>query len=566
MSEEPTLCNDVFGDAAELDWADGDIDEQVALLSEQCINSISRESQKRLGGPGGSRVAGVGDVAAELSEGLLGVELSEQCISSMNHLGSTWTAHELVFDEREASADNLDDFREETATSWREGTARCHPDDVPSVPRAVNSFDSDIEREQAAMDMGLDLQEYKIKLAAAKVIGGFTIREKGTVELERSSVYGAVILMPQLARTSGWPRYMTILVIESYLFLFVNFIVQGGLLYMIAKDQNVMGAFSGRMFLCDFGAGVGDCVGHSWCRGPGGTETTPHRLRNWVTFSNRNFARDSMKALFPDRESDIHDKVDPGEYGVESYHCRWICCFIFVMSVMAELIMNYKMLKLIVWATRTGSEPWIDLRDGDDELDWLQSGRIRLAGMSIGWKFVNLVVVWIPKVLLWKLTAEAGIVFLMETSTISEIIINSVALTFVLRVDEMFFELMSDSIRCMLTIHEEIKDYDEFHEESMSEADIMEKHCEKQRLRYWSIKDWITLLPFGLVSVSGLTVVFICQYYYQRCQYAGGGHFVSQAMHLPKSTVFSIFSAFFRSIFPNPSLEQPYWSMPPEET
>ena len=133
---------------------------------------------------------------------------------------------------------------------------------------------------------------------------------------------------------------MTILVIESYLFLFVNFIVQGGLLYMIAKDQNVMGAFSGRMFLCDFGAGVGDCVGHSWCRGPGGTETTPHRLRNWVTFSNRNFARDSMKALFPDRESDIHDKVDPGEYGVESYHCRWICCFIFVMSVMYSCLMQ----------------------------------------------------------------------------------------------------------------------------------------------------------------------------------------------------------------------------------
>jgi len=430
----------------------------------------------------------------------------------------------------------------------------------------VSTSFADIEREKAAIDMGIDLQEYKIKLAAAKIIGGFTIREKGSVELERSSVYGAVILMPQLARTAGWPRYMTSLVVESYLFLFVNFIVQGGLLYMLAKEESVMGLFSGRMYLCDFGAGVGDCVGHSWCRGPGGTETTPHRLRDWVTFSNRNFARDSMKALFPDRESEIHDKVDPGEYGVESYHCRWMCCFIFVMSVMAELIMNYKMLKLIVWATRTGSEPWLDLRDGDDELDWLQSGTIRLAGMSVGWKLINLVVVWVPKVMLWKLTAEAGIAFLMQTSTISEIIINSVALTFVLRVDELLFELMSDSIRCMLTVHEEIKDYDEVNEENISEADIMEKHSERQRIRYWGTKDWVTLLPFGLVSVSVLTVVFVCQYYYQRCQYAGGGHFVSQSMHLPKSTVFSILSAFFRSSFPTPSLEQPYWIMPPGET
>merc|ERR1719454_2426864 len=97
--------------------------------------------------------------------------------------------------------------------------------------------------------------------------------------------------------------------------------------------------------------------------------------------------------------------------------------------------------------------------------------------MSLGWKIINVLVVFIPKMLLWKITAEAGVTFLMETASIEDIIVNSVALTFVLNIDEMFFELMSDAQKVMLECHEELKFYDEEEEENLPEELIMDEHC-----------------------------------------------------------------------------------------
>jgi hypothetical protein len=52
---------------------------------------------------------------------------------------------------------------------------------------------------------------------------------------------------------------------------------------------------------------------------------------------DRTFVRDSLKALFPDRVEEIEQKIDPGEYGVESYWCRFACCFVFMISCMDSL-------------------------------------------------------------------------------------------------------------------------------------------------------------------------------------------------------------------------------------
>merc|ERR1712226_1337334 len=57
----------------------------------------------------------------------------------------------------------------------------------------------------------------------------------------------------------------------------------------------------------------------------------------------------------------------------------------------------------------------------------------------MAWKVVNAIVVLLPKFLLWKLTIETGTFFLMETSGIADIIVNSVALSFILGIDEMIF-------------------------------------------------------------------------------------------------------------------------------
>merc|ERR1740138_187716 len=133
--------------------------------------------------------------------------------------------------------------------------------------------------------------------------------------------------------------------VRAYIFLIVNFVVQGGLLYMIAKEETVMDLFSGQMYLCDFGAWVKDCPGQPWCIGPGGTEITAPRLYSWEQWSVRTFVKQSLQTLFPERLDEINAKIDPGEYGVESYTCRWMCCFIFMMSVMSELFLNFRMIR-----------------------------------------------------------------------------------------------------------------------------------------------------------------------------------------------------------------------------
>merc|ERR1712070_376786 len=66
----------------------------------------------------------------------------------------------------------------------------------------------------------------------------------------------------------------------------------------------------------------------------------------------------------------------------------------------------------------------------------LEDVRIKIAGMPFVWKMVNFVVILIPKVVLWKLTAEVGVMSLMETSDIDNIITNCVSLTFILNIDE----------------------------------------------------------------------------------------------------------------------------------
>merc|ERR1719310_2605160 len=83
-----------------------------------------------------------------------------------------------------------------------------------------------------------------------------------------------------------------------------------------------------------------------------------------------------------------------------------------------------------------------------DELD---NVHLRLAGMPIIWKVLSIILICVPKLMLWKLTITAGTTFLFETGGIEDVIVNSVALTFILGIDELMFEnLMSTSVRAMI--------------------------------------------------------------------------------------------------------------------
>jgi hypothetical protein len=152
------------------------------------------------------------------------------------------------------------------------------------------------------------------KLAAGKAISILSrLEEESYCGLETTSVYGAAVAMPQIARSSGWSGTLTAMAIRAYLFLFLNIALQAFLLSMIGMEQLVMYPFAGQMHLCNFGSDVPTCPAGVDCQGPGGTSFSYPRLYSFDIWSTRMFAKASLQALFPQRKSDIDALVDPGE-------------------------------------------------------------------------------------------------------------------------------------------------------------------------------------------------------------------------------------------------------------
>jgi hypothetical protein len=321
-------------------------------------------------------------------------------------------------------------------------------------------------------------ERYRVELAGAKLVGGLHFMDKcEAVGVEKGSIYGAVILAPQLARTLGWPRELTALSIVSYIFLAVCVAIHAWLLTFIDKEERVMDKFSGQMYLCDFGAFMDSCSNDGSCVGPGGTKTTPPRLYGWNQWALRNYVRDSMLAVFPDMASQIGNQVDPGEYGVESYSCRLLCCIVFITSILPELKLCYQMARLL-WFIPSENQPWIalnqeehDRSQEDGNASWFESVKLKVAGMSRAWKIVNFVLVLLPKSILVFFTAKAGTGFLMETAGVDDIIVNSVALGFLLGLDDLTTSaLMSADTVKLLEMCEDLELDDE--DQSLSEAQL----------------------------------------------------------------------------------------------
>merc|ERR1719316_2598494 len=120
-----------------------------------------------------------------------------------------------------------------------------------------------------------------------------------------------------------------------------------------------MNPFAGQMHLCDFGAGISHCPGGTNCLGPLGTDyITPGRMYPYDIWSTRIFFRDSLGGPFPDRKDEINASIDPGEYGVESYSCRFLCIFIFMLQI-ADEFQNCIDLIYTLWLLPSETQTWL---------------------------------------------------------------------------------------------------------------------------------------------------------------------------------------------------------------
>lgn len=443
---------------------------------------------------------------------------------------------------------------------------------VPSSPSGeVDSYKPVSLAEGSDDELLPEITSRDDKMAFARTTIGVTMREGGTIKVE-ATVSGAVIVMPQVARTTGWDKSLSILAWRSWVFLIFNFFVQAALLSYISKECSVMNKFGGQMRLCDFGAFMENCPDGPGCVGPLGTDVDAPRMYDWDNIISRQFTKDSLKAIFPEKAQDINDKIDVGEYGVESYSCRLACCFIFMISCMQELTVIFKLVELII-KIPTEAEPWIQPKKpaaGETFIGHLEEVTIKIAGMPLTWKLINVILVVFPKAMLWKLLTETGITFLMETGAIDDIIINSVGLSFILDLDAMIgTSLMSEETVNMVNATENFELYDETTScvgdvSLLSDHELLAKHHETQSLRSWSCADTWALFPAKLFATIALTAFFVCEYYWKECQVYKEGdtiRMVSKTMFAPMSLRFTWLNAFLPMMFPLETESEPYWEM-----
>jgi hypothetical protein len=388
------------------------------------------------------------------------------------------------------------------------------------------------------------------------------LQHQNMCKVETGSVYGPAICMPQFARSAGYPRRITELGLRSLVFVFANIAVQGWILVMFSKEQLVMNKLSGRMSLCDFGAHMDQCPEGPGCLGPGGTRFEPLRLYPFTQWSTRTFVRDTLKIVFPERADEIQNRVDPGEYGVESRYCRFLCCFLFMMAVTKDAFQIMDLMRLL-WHVPTSSQPWlsytgcIDMNDPSSRVN-LDGVKLKIAGMPVQWKLFNVLFILLPKCLLWLMTAELGVAFLMDTSGIADLVVNSMALAFILSIDELMFETATAGRTKYMMDNLEpyhLQKAGEEKEDNLGNALADDTaHC-----------CCMDLFPYRLVVVVILTTIFVTNYYITRCFKTKDGMWASLPVYVPRSLTLSVWTAFFPSVFPYEYDNNLLWSMPGEQ-
>jgi len=455
---------------------------------------------------------------------------------------------------------------------------RTSRDVLPNGENDENADAAPGERHTFLGSADLSEEDVSACLGMAKAIEILGVRETfGACAVEQTSVYGAALAIPQIARSSHWPKTMCCLTLRCFLFVVINFVVQTMFVYYIYDSQTNMNPFGNQMHLCDFAAHVSACPGKPDCHGPGGKDiTSPGDLYPYDIWNTRKFMRDSMITLFPDLEDDINEKIDPGEYGVEGYYCRLLCIFVFMVAI-ADEFQNIRDLIKLLYYLPTENAPWVQY----DPPSWASKQYIKdvhavgelefvifkVNGMPLRWKIWNVCFLLLPKIFIWRMLSMAGVHFIMETAAMVDQIVNTTALSFVFTLDELILErLTTKATKHMMS---NLQDYDlcdtSMYEEE-TDQQVLDRYNASEMTCRFGLGDW-WLLPRRLFWSVILMAIFTYEYYYHNCVRMEDGSMVSVDMHLPANAHLD-FHCFMTKFFAHCSHEvhNAFWAMPSMDT
>mmetsp|Transcript_1457 Transcript_1457/g.4956 ORF Transcript_1457/g.4956 Transcript_1457/m.4956 type:complete len:327 (+) Transcript_1457:1-981(+) len=324
------------------------------------------------------------------------------------------------------------------------------------------------------------------------------------------------------------------------------------------------------MHLCDFGASISSCPDGPNCRGPGGTAYSFQRLRRFSVWNTRTFFRDSLRSLFPERGEEIAGAADPGEYGMEDYYCRLVCCLLFVMAVVDDLRSTLELAQLLC-ILPTRCDPWLRY----DTPDWAEKDKAKqmhgwweldlvkfqVAGMPLRWKLVSAMFVLLPKGYIWLTLVSTGFNYLMETAGIKDLVINCMALKFVLKMDEIVFSrLATQTTKHILEHLEDYPLFDTAREEQETPQQAADRFNSEEFGQGYYKKIAICVLPRRLLYIVFLMAVFTFRYYRMNCDQLEDGSWVSKPLFMPQRVTYNPIT-FIYGVFLERSPE-PVWTMP----
>lgn len=193
---------------------------------------------------------------------------------------------------------------------------------------------------------------------------------------------------------------------------------------------------------------------------------------------------------------------------------------------------------------------------GYSQLDFVQ---LKVAGMPSMWKIINLIIVFVPKALLFKIVCTVGVNFLMDTAGILDLVLNSCALGFIAGIDELIFDLfLKDSTKYIMDNLESFQLYETGHLELYTDDELIAEF-NVLRNASWRKNVW-RVVPMRFIMSVACTAWFVWSYYNKFCQQDEEGTMISKPMHLPKTFSISILHVLFPRFFPADVDPEPFWT------